>query len=268
MTAELHWFPFFSKDWLSSPVRAAMLPEQRGAYIDLLSYAWGSGDAEPSLASDEAQLAAQSGLGGRWRKLGSLVRAQFEERDGRLYNAKLSEVWTEQQKKHAQAIVRGQKGGKARADKGKNNSRPTRDSLKQSESEEAVEPGPKGPRVLPASAPAGALALEGARAAVAALLDSPPPKQPDPGPGTVARQVEDEYNARLTVRVAEYRAKHPEKYAESERLERQFQGIGAKPLGEFQQRMLDEAVAQRIRDEVGWPSLTEWREQQQAEAVA
>lgn len=115
MTAELHWFPFFVKDWLSSPARMAMLPEQRGAYFDLLAIAWGNGEKEPSLPADDATLAALSGLGKRWAKLGPLVRAQFDERDDLLHNAKLSAVWLEQHDKHARAIARASAGGKAKA---------------------------------------------------------------------------------------------------------------------------------------------------------
>lgn len=114
--ADLHWFPFFAGDWLSSPARMAMLPEQRGAYIDLLAVAWGDGSAEPSLDADDRKLAAQSGLGARWKRLGTFVRDQFTERDGRLYNAKLSSVWHESQQRHGKAVVRASAGGKAKAD--------------------------------------------------------------------------------------------------------------------------------------------------------
>ncbi len=115
MTAELHWFPFFVKDWLSSPARMAMLPEQRGAYFDLLAIAWGNGEQEPFLPNDDATLSALSGLGRRWRKLGPLVRAQFTDRDGCLYNAKLSSVWFKQHDKHERAVQRAAAGGRAKA---------------------------------------------------------------------------------------------------------------------------------------------------------
>src|SRR5689334_9245019 len=143
-----------------------MLPEQRGAYIDLLAYAWGSGDVMPCLDNDEAKLASMSGLGTRWKKLGALVRAQFDEVEGKLYNAKLTEVWTEQQIKHGRAIARASAGGKAKARKrGASSTEQVGDENRlygrDRELEEAVE-APKG--LLPASAPVGALALEGARA--------------------------------------------------------------------------------------------------------
>lgn len=133
--AELHWFPFFPSDWLASPAVGMMLPEQRGAYIQLLAYAWGDGSAEPSLPDDPATLAHLSGLGRRWAKLGAVVRGQFEIRDGRLYNAKLSGVADEQQKKHEQAVVRGQNSAKARADKRQTVSKQSTSHLQQSELE-------------------------------------------------------------------------------------------------------------------------------------
>lgn len=119
MTAELFWFPFFAKDWLSSPARLAMNAAQRGAYIDLLAVAWGNGDSEPSLDPDPAVLAPLSGLGRDWTRCSPLVLKQFALRDGRLYNAKLSEVWTDQQTKHAKMVANGKKGGRPRKAKQK-----------------------------------------------------------------------------------------------------------------------------------------------------
>jgi uncharacterized protein YdaU (DUF1376 family) len=112
--AELHYFSFYAPDWLSSPSVNGMLPEQEGAFIRLLATAWGNGDAEPSLPADDATLASQSRLGSRWKKLGPAIRKQFTLRDGRLYNAKLSEVWREGQKRHADAVARGKRGAAKR----------------------------------------------------------------------------------------------------------------------------------------------------------
>lgn len=119
MTAELHWFPMLTDKWLSSPAISRMLPEQEGAYLRLLIVAWGDGGQEPSLPADAGELAVASRLGSRWRKLGPLVREQFKERDGRLFNTKLSKVWREQQQKHAVAVVKGGKGGKKKAENAK-----------------------------------------------------------------------------------------------------------------------------------------------------
>lgn len=110
----LYWFPAYVDKWLSSPAIGMMLPEQEGAYWRLLLNCWGDGSAEPSLPVDDAKLAQMSRLGRRWVKLGGLVREQFDERDGRLYNAKLSEVWHEQQLKHGVAVFNGRKGAEKR----------------------------------------------------------------------------------------------------------------------------------------------------------
>lgn len=112
--AELHYFSFFAADWLSSPAILAMRPEQEGAFIRLLAIAWGNGDAEPSLPADDEELAGMSRLGKDWPKLGKKVRAQFTKRGGKLYNAKLSEVWRDGQKRHEQAVKRGKSGASKR----------------------------------------------------------------------------------------------------------------------------------------------------------
>lgn len=114
--ADLHWFPFFAKDWLSSPSVQRMTPEQRGAYIQLLAIAWSAaGPSLPSIPADDDSLAVMSGLGSRWKKVGGLVRAQFFQRDDLLLNAKLTDVWNEQQARHAKAVERARKGGKGKA---------------------------------------------------------------------------------------------------------------------------------------------------------
>lgn len=159
MTAELHWFPFFAKDWLSSPARMAMSPEQRGAYIDLLAIAWGNGEFEPGLPDDDPSLARLSSLGTKWKRLGGIIRAQFVFRDGMLRNERLSVVWYEQQRKHGKAVERGRIGRAARdaklAEKHKNDSSQTSslakadlvDAAYQSESESETTRKPVAPDV-------------------------------------------------------------------------------------------------------------------------
>lgn len=178
--AELHWFPFYAKDWRTSNAVRAMTPEQRGAYVELLVAAWSDGEDEPSLTADDTALAGLSGLGARWKKAGTIVRAQFVERGGRLYNGKLSEVWADQQKKHQQAVERGVRGGKKKAANGKTKPKPTSAALEETgvvslaaqlpESlpiknvEGTVQPVLQ--QVVQVPPPNGALALEGARTAV------------------------------------------------------------------------------------------------------
>lgn len=114
-SSPLPWFPIYRRAWMESPAIAAMLPEQEGAYFRLLVIAWDNGDAEPSLPVGDTELATMSKLGARWKKLGASVRAMFVERDGRLYNTKLSEVWVEQSAKHAKASEKARVAANARA---------------------------------------------------------------------------------------------------------------------------------------------------------
>lgn len=251
MTAELHWFPFFCRDWLSSPARAAMLPEQRGAYIDLLAYAWGNGSEPPSLDADDVKLASLSGLGARWKKLGPLIRAQFTESEGRLYNAKLTEVWDAQQTKYERRAVAGKKGGEGKAKRKQRHSIASELLVaddKHTESEEAVEASTK---LLPASAPVGALALEGARA---------------PAPTDEENRLHGEYFERLKVRVDAWIAKNPDDAASLETEIRAEMGLNdrLKPLSTFAKDALRERVLHEVRTRQKWPDSETWVAEQLA----
>ncbi len=258
--ADLYWFPFFCRDWLSSPARLAMLPEQRGAYIDLLALAWGNGSEQPSLPADDVTLAALSGLGARWKRLGPLIRAQFMEGQGRLYNEKLTEVWHEQQSKHDKAVERGKIGGRAKAAKRKTGSSSTREeavaNLYQSESEEAVEPFTK---ALPASAPIGALALEGARApALAADGTFKPWVATEPVDPDESR-LHAEYFERLQARADTWAASNPDDAMALEVELRGEMGLPQKQeLSGFQQRAFREQFLVAVRELKKWPDVDEW----------
>ncbi len=263
------WFPFFWKDWLASSAHAAMLPEQRGAYIDLLARAWDNDDEAPSLPADDASLASLSGLGKRWKKLGALVRAQFEERNGRLYNAKLTDVWNEQRARYEKAVERGKTGAKARIDRLKNKQRPSReqadsvstqsqDQVEHTEvdTEEAVRPEPLTGSVLPASAP-GALAPEGARAPADGT--TLPWRNAGPAVEAETARLEAEYFRRLSERADGWLADHPDEAAALELHERRMMGLaefGA--LAGFAQRALREQMLIRIREANDWPSSDVW----------
>jgi uncharacterized protein YdaU (DUF1376 family) len=169
--AELHWFPFFAKDWLSSPARMAMKPEQRGAYIDLLAFAWGNGTDEPCLDPDPVVLAGLSGLGRRWAKLSPLILDQFDERDGLLYNAKLSQVWHDSQARHGQAVERGKRSAKARADKRQSVSKQSPNSYQESQSQPEPQERLVAPTEPTSTLPAVALGAEAPRSAVELPVD-------------------------------------------------------------------------------------------------
>lgn len=112
---ELPWFPLYARDWLAGEGTSMMLPEQEGAFMRLLCVAWGDGSVEPSVPDDNGALAQISRLTTRWKRLGPLVRAQFTERNGRLYNDKLSGIWNEQVERSQRLAENGRKGAKAKA---------------------------------------------------------------------------------------------------------------------------------------------------------
>lgn len=89
-------FLFFVDDWLASTKIAAMNAEEERAYLRLLLHAAKQDDC--GLPDDDRLLAELSRLGPKWkRESGHRVRACFELRDGRLYNARLLQEWTRQQ---------------------------------------------------------------------------------------------------------------------------------------------------------------------------
>jgi uncharacterized protein YdaU (DUF1376 family) len=83
-------FSFNAGDWLGSVRIAAMSPEQEGAYIRLLAYAWG--DPDCSIPDDDRTLASMSRLGERWRAGAAAIRECFDRhpsRPGRMYSKRL-----------------------------------------------------------------------------------------------------------------------------------------------------------------------------------
>lgn len=266
--AELHWFPTYVADWLSSSAVSQMLPEQEGAYWHLLLLAWGDGTEPPTLPSDDKALAAMSRLGARWRKLGPLIRSQFDEINGRLVNAKQMAVWTEQQGRYERLASAGKRGGEAKASKRRGSSEASSmassDAVaaklaiaKQSELEEAVESPLQGS--LPASAPGGALGI-GAPRAPARPADGttgpwrdPTPRDPD------ADRLAAEYFARLNQRVDAWAADNPDDALEVERVLRTEMGLPRnRDLSEMQRRALRERFLVEVREQRGWPGPDEW----------
>ena len=86
-------FQFYARDWLASSSVRRMTLAERGAYIDLLAYAWQDG----GLPDDDAEIARLLQVSLRvWRTLAPRVRARFEVQDGQLINARLEGVRAEQ----------------------------------------------------------------------------------------------------------------------------------------------------------------------------
>ena len=86
-------FQFYPRDWLASSSVRRMTLAERGAYIDLLAYAWQDG----GFPDDDAEIARMLQVSTSvWRKLARRVRPRFEVQDGRLINARLECVRAEQ----------------------------------------------------------------------------------------------------------------------------------------------------------------------------
>jgi|TARA_R100000501_G_C2573623_1_gene79527 uncharacterized protein YdaU (DUF1376 family) len=106
-------FPLYADDWLGSSAIDLMSPAEEGAYIRLLCHAWNSEDC--GLPDDDKKLAIHSRLGKAWRNgSGAKIRENFIVKDGRLYNLRLLEIWTEQKEYREQKAKAGKKGADAR----------------------------------------------------------------------------------------------------------------------------------------------------------
>jgi hypothetical protein len=108
-------FQLYARDLLAE--RDAFDPEQFTAWMSLRCHAWLAptrGEPPCSLPDDDAQLARLSGLGARWRKLGSAVRARFTARDGRLIDDTLLEQFNELLESRTRRSQAGRKGNEAR----------------------------------------------------------------------------------------------------------------------------------------------------------
>ncbi|HEX3745398.1 MAG TPA: DUF1376 domain-containing protein [Bryobacteraceae bacterium] len=81
-------FLFYCEDWLSSTAIDLMTAAEERGYLRLLLHAWKNADC--GLPNDDKSLAQLSKLGRAWMGAsGAVVRAQFFEKDGRLYNQRL-----------------------------------------------------------------------------------------------------------------------------------------------------------------------------------
>ena len=81
-------FQWYPKDFIADIEVQMMTPEQRGAYIMLLSYAWLQ-DEQGTLPNDDEILATLSGLNGRWADVGHVVKRMFNIDGERLVHKRL-----------------------------------------------------------------------------------------------------------------------------------------------------------------------------------
>jgi uncharacterized protein YdaU (DUF1376 family) len=108
-------FQFYPADWLSGTI--LLTPAQKGAYIDLLCYAWLEDDC--GLPDDDRKLAVLSGLRNQWISLSGGIREKFVARDGRLYNAKLLSIRNRLDDFLRRSSEAGKQSAKVRATKNK-----------------------------------------------------------------------------------------------------------------------------------------------------
>jgi uncharacterized protein YdaU (DUF1376 family) len=112
-------FPFYVKDWLSSPKINLMTPAEEGAYIRLLCYAWE--DQDCSLPDDDAALAQLSRLGNEWSNgSAKTLRGFFTVHPhvpGRLVNLRLLSARKEDEEWRAKCSQGGVNSAMARAAK-------------------------------------------------------------------------------------------------------------------------------------------------------
>ncbi len=80
-------FMLYCGDWLSSTTILLMTPAEEGAYIRLLCHAWMALDC--GLPAGDEELSVLSRLGAEWTKSAPKIRANFYEREGRIFNERL-----------------------------------------------------------------------------------------------------------------------------------------------------------------------------------
>lgn len=121
-------FLMYVDDWLSSTAIALMTAAEERGYLRLLMHSWKSPDC--GLPNDDKTLAQLSKLGGAWRgKSGDVLRAQFKERDGRLFNERLLRERQHQQEVRLSRSESSRKANAARWDTARNPSRNTNGSV-------------------------------------------------------------------------------------------------------------------------------------------
>lgn len=106
----------YAENWLTGEATTAMLPEQEGAYVRLMCYAW---LATPpcSIPDDDKVLAYVSKLGARWKRLGKTVKARFDDiGDGRLREPRLFQIYLDREEYRRLQQEKGRKGGRPKAE--------------------------------------------------------------------------------------------------------------------------------------------------------
>ena len=113
--SDLPYMPLWVADFLSSGKVKQMTPAHIGAYVMLLMYEWNGTE----LLDDDDYLAKLTQCDGHqeWAELSNLVRACFEQRDGRLFNPRLEKERKRIADRHEKLSEAGKKSGKVRRKK-------------------------------------------------------------------------------------------------------------------------------------------------------
>jgi uncharacterized protein YdaU (DUF1376 family) len=105
-------FQFYVKDWLSSSTVRSMSLAARGAYIDLLAFAWQS-QPFATLPNDPAQLRRLVGAdSAEWADIWPQISECFEVEDGHLVNRRLQDEGRKREEFIKKQQANGAKGGR------------------------------------------------------------------------------------------------------------------------------------------------------------
>jgi uncharacterized protein YdaU (DUF1376 family) len=105
-------FQFYVKDWLSSSTVRSMSLAARGAYIDLLAFAWQS-QPFATLPNDPAQLCRLVGADStEWPDIWPQISGCFEVEDGRLVNRRLQDEASKREEFIKKQQANGARGGR------------------------------------------------------------------------------------------------------------------------------------------------------------
>jgi uncharacterized protein YdaU (DUF1376 family) len=105
-------FQFYVKDWLSSSTVHSMSLAARGAYIDLLAFAWQS-QPFATLPNDPAQLRRLVGAdSAEWADIWPQISGCFEVEDGHLVNRRLQDEARKREEFIKKQQANGAKGGR------------------------------------------------------------------------------------------------------------------------------------------------------------
>ena len=105
-------FQFYVKDWLSSSTVHSMSLAARGAYIDLLAFAWQS-QTFATLPNDPAQLRRLVGAdSAEWADIWPQISGCFEVEDGHLVNRRLQDEARKREEFIKKQQANGARGGR------------------------------------------------------------------------------------------------------------------------------------------------------------